>query len=155
METRVSVRHLRKQARCIISRTIIDNDNSKAADGLCLDTLDRRADGLERIGVTPEGLTVSKDRDKKDEKSKNESLAKAGVKFSPGEWRTLLVRVKGGKVTVLTDDDARAEVDPGRLRAGDIPHLVGDPSKLGRATGWRPTITLDETLRGVVDAEAD
>ena len=51
--------------------------------------------------------------------------------------------------------DAVPQVDPGLLRTGDIPHLVGDPSKLARATGWRPTITLDETLRGAVDAEAD
>jgi GDP-4-dehydro-6-deoxy-D-mannose reductase len=51
--------------------------------------------------------------------------------------------------------DAAPELDPGLLRTGDIPHLVGDPSKLERATGWRPTITLDETLRGVVDAQAD
>ena len=45
--------------------------------------------------------------------------------------------------------------DPTLVRSWDIPHLVGDPTKLERATGWRPTITLDETLQGVVDAEAD
>jgi GDP-4-dehydro-6-deoxy-D-mannose reductase len=40
-------------------------------------------------------------------------------------------------------------------RAGDIPHLVGDTSRLRRATGWSPAISLDATLRGLVDAQAD
>ena len=39
--------------------------------------------------------------------------------------------------------------------ARDIPHLVGDSTKLRRATGWAPAISLDQTLRGLVDAEAD
>lgn len=45
--------------------------------------------------------------------------------------------------------------DPALLRSADIFHLVGDPSKLRAATGWRPTIALDRTLKEVADAEAD
>ena len=33
--------------------------------------------------------------------------------------------------------------------------LSGDSTKLRRATGWAPTRTLEQTLRGLVDAEAD
>lgn len=47
------------------------------------------------------------------------------------------------------------EADPDLMRAGDIPHLVGDPSKLRVATGWRPRRSLDQTLRDVIDAQAD
>ena len=50
---------------------------------------------------------------------------------------------------------ARAEPDPGLRRASDIPHLVGDSTKLRRATGWAPSISLEQTLRRLVDAEAD
>jgi nucleoside-diphosphate-sugar epimerase len=32
---------------------------------------------------------------------------------------------------------------------------VGDSTKLRQATGWSPAITLDATLRGLVDAQAD
>jgi nucleoside-diphosphate-sugar epimerase len=39
-------------------------------------------------------------------------------------------------------------------RSRDLPHLVGDSTKLRRATGWTPTLSLDQTLRGLVDAEA-
>lgn len=45
--------------------------------------------------------------------------------------------------------------DPALVRRTDIPHLVGDSTKLRRATGWAPTISLEQTLQGLVDAEAD
>jgi GDP-4-dehydro-6-deoxy-D-mannose reductase len=45
--------------------------------------------------------------------------------------------------------------DPALVRRTDIPHLVGDSTKLRRATGWAPTTSLEQTLQGLVDAEAD
>ena len=47
------------------------------------------------------------------------------------------------------------ELDPSLARTTDIPHLVGDSTKLRRATGWAPSRSLEQTLRGLVDAEAD
>jgi GDP-4-dehydro-6-deoxy-D-mannose reductase len=44
--------------------------------------------------------------------------------------------------------------DPSLVRTADIPHLVGDPAKLRKATGWSPTISLEQTLREMVDAQA-
>lgn len=46
-------------------------------------------------------------------------------------------------------------VDPGLVRTADIPNLVGDAGKLEAATGWRPAISLDQTLKEVADAETD
>jgi GDP-4-dehydro-6-deoxy-D-mannose reductase len=45
--------------------------------------------------------------------------------------------------------------DPALVRRADIPHLVGDSTKLRRATGWAPTIALEQTLQELVDAQAD
>lgn len=45
--------------------------------------------------------------------------------------------------------------DPSLVRTADIPHLVGDPAKLTRATGWTPAISFEQTLQGLVDAQAD
>jgi GDP-4-dehydro-6-deoxy-D-mannose reductase len=47
------------------------------------------------------------------------------------------------------------EVDPELMRRADIAHLVGDGSKLSAATGWAPRHSLDETLRDVLDAQAN
>jgi GDP-4-dehydro-6-deoxy-D-mannose reductase len=45
----------------------------------------------------------------------------------------------------------RLVVDPDRYRPVDVPVLRGDPSKLQAATGWKPEIPLDQTLRDVLD----
>jgi GDP-4-dehydro-6-deoxy-D-mannose reductase len=55
----------------------------------------------------------------------------------------------------LVGVDAEPRPEPSLARRADIPHLVGDASKLRRATGWAPTMSLEQTLQGLVDAEAD
>jgi GDP-4-dehydro-6-deoxy-D-mannose reductase len=42
-------------------------------------------------------------------------------------------------------------VDPGLQRPVDIPVLRGDRTKIGRDTGWEPTIPLDQTLADLLD----
>ncbi len=59
------------------------------------------------------------------------------------------------RLAELVGVKAEPKPDPSLMRKADVPHLVGDSTKLRRATGWAPTIALDETLRGMVDAEAD
>jgi GDP-4-dehydro-6-deoxy-D-mannose reductase len=86
------------------------------------------------------------------------ALLRAGV---PGEvynvargdgcsLRELFDRLAG-----LVGVAAEPRPTPELQRARDIPHLVGDTSKLRRATGWSPAISLDATLRGLVDAQTD
>jgi GDP-4-dehydro-6-deoxy-D-mannose reductase len=48
-----------------------------------------------------------------------------------------------------------AEYDSTLGRRSDIAHLVGDSGKLRASTGWRPTISLDQTLQDLLDAQAD
>ena len=64
---------------------------------------------LFRVAVAPGALTVNKDKDKADAASKGEALGTAAAKFAPGEWHTMLVEIKGGKVTVQTDNGAKVE----------------------------------------------
>jgi GDP-4-dehydro-6-deoxy-D-mannose reductase len=58
------------------------------------------------------------------------------------------------RVAAIVGVEAEPVPDPALVRAGDIPYLVGDASKLRRTTGWAPTITLEQTLRDMVDAQA-
>ena len=44
------------------------------------------------------------------------------------------------------------EEDPSRFRASEFTELSGDPSKLRTATGWAPTIPLEQTLADALDA---
>ena len=51
--------------------------------------------------------------------------------------------------------DAIPETDAAYVRPADLPCLIGDSSKLRAATGWAPSISLDRTLRDLVNAQAD
>jgi GDP-4-dehydro-6-deoxy-D-mannose reductase len=59
--------------------------------------------------------------------------------------------------TVLAALIARArvpihvETDPERLRANDIPVLLGDATRLRAATGWRPEISFERMLNDLLD----
>jgi GDP-4-dehydro-6-deoxy-D-mannose reductase len=55
------------------------------------------------------------------------------------------------KLIALSDVQIRAEQDPQKVRPVDIPVLVGDNSKLRKATAWKPEIPLDGTLRDVLE----
>jgi GDP-4-dehydro-6-deoxy-D-mannose reductase len=41
-------------------------------------------------------------------------------------------------------------VDPGRVRASEVMELRGDHAKLTAATGWRPTIALEQTMADTI-----
>jgi GDP-4-dehydro-6-deoxy-D-mannose reductase len=41
--------------------------------------------------------------------------------------------------------------DPARLRPADVPYLVGDASRLARATGWTPSFGIDQTLDSLLE----
>lgn len=45
----------------------------------------------------------------------------------------------------------RHEVDPARLRAHDAREMCGSHERLTAATGWRPEIPLDQTVRDMLD----
>ena len=51
----------------------------------------------------------------------------------------------------IAGSDLELVVDPALERPADVPVLRGDSTLLRSATGWRPEIPLDTTLRAVVD----
>ena len=57
------------------------------------------------------------------------------------------------RLAALAHPDAQFVEDPALRRPVDVPVLRGDARRLNEATGWRPEIDLDQTLRDVV-AEA-
>ena len=45
----------------------------------------------------------------------------------------------------------RIEIDPARMRPSDAPSIVGDCSRLTRATGWQPAVSFDQMLDDLLD----
>mgnify|MGYP001825417460 FL=1 len=63
------------------------------------------------------------------------------------------ISIQGVLDTLLAQSgvDVEVEVDLGRLRAADIPYLVGDHSKFSDATDWQTEIPLEKTLSDLLD----
>ena len=64
------------------------------------------------------------------------------------------VRIGDALEMLLSLSAAKVEVrpDPSRYRPLDVPDLYGDAARLREATGWRPAVPLEETLRSVLDS---
>jgi GDP-4-dehydro-6-deoxy-D-mannose reductase len=43
------------------------------------------------------------------------------------------------------------KVETERLRPADVPVQIGDPARLEQATGWKPRVPLDQTLRDLLN----
>ncbi|MGH9020791.1 MAG: GDP-mannose 4,6-dehydratase [Acidimicrobiales bacterium] len=59
------------------------------------------------------------------------------------------------RLIAMISPGSRVVVDPDLVRPVEVPALRGDATKLRNATGWTTTITLDQSLRDVVDALAE
>lgn len=51
----------------------------------------------------------------------------------------------------MSKKEIEVKVDPQRLRPSDVEILLGDCSKFRRATGWKPTIPFEKTLKDLLD----
>ena len=47
------------------------------------------------------------------------------------------------------------ELDPAFLRPAEVDLLVGDPSKAERVMGWKPTLTFQQLVKRMVDADLE
>ena len=55
------------------------------------------------------------------------------------------------KLLTLSNKKISIEQDPERMRLSDIAYSVGSFQKIKDELGWQPTVSLDETLRRVLD----
>ena len=51
----------------------------------------------------------------------------------------------------MSDCNIRVEIDPNKLRPVDVPIIEADITKLNQLTGWKPEISLKQTIRETLD----
>jgi GDP-4-dehydro-6-deoxy-D-mannose reductase len=51
----------------------------------------------------------------------------------------------------MTKVKVKIEQDQARMRPSDVPVLLGDAAKFNKATGWKPTIPFETTLRDLLE----
>jgi GDP-4-dehydro-6-deoxy-D-mannose reductase len=73
-----------------------------------------------------------------------------GAVYNVCRGESVAIREIAERLLRLEGLDVPVHVDPARVRAVDQPDLRGSRRLLEEATGWHPTITLDETLAAVL-----
>ena len=80
---------------------------------------------------------------------------RAGEVYNVASGRAISVKDVFFMLADAVGHRAIPEMDHELIRPVDVPHLVGDSTKLRSETGWEPRLTLEQTIREMVDAEAD
>jgi GDP-4-dehydro-6-deoxy-D-mannose reductase len=76
---------------------------------------------------------------------------RGGEAYNLGSGRATPVRTILEELRALCRTPVAVETDPGKLRPGEIPRIVGSIDKIRGVSGWRPTIPLRQTLADLVD----
>lgn len=71
----------------------------------------------------------------------------SGRTYNVCSGRSYRIRDLLDRMCELAGVEVDVVVDPARLRPVDMPELRGDPSLLAAATGWAPSVPIDDTLR--------
>ena len=74
----------------------------------------------------------------------------AGEVYNLGAERAYSIQDILDMLLGMSDAEIEAVPDPARLRPSDVPVVVSDCSKFRRQTGWRPTISLQDSLRDIL-----
>jgi GDP-4-dehydro-6-deoxy-D-mannose reductase len=61
------------------------------------------------------------------------------------------IRAMLDQLLSMTTVKVKVEQDPARMRPSDVPVLLGDASKFHKATGWKPEIPFEQTLRDLLE----
>lgn len=78
----------------------------------------------------------------------------AGEVYNVASGEGVEVATIAARVLALVGVDAILEADPALVRPADVPILVGDATKLRRATAWSPRFTLDSIIEELIHAAA-
>lgn len=71
---------------------------------------------------------------------------KAGETYNIGSGHAIAIQAILDLILTKTDKDIKVEVDPDKLRPVDVPIIEADTTKIFKDTGWKPVISLDQTI---------
>jgi GDP-4-dehydro-6-deoxy-D-mannose reductase len=77
-------------------------------------------------------------------------MGEPGVLYNVCSGTDVAVAEIAERLLALSGADLALVTDPDLVRPVDVPVLRGDASRLEKATGWKPSITLDDTLGDVL-----
>ncbi len=76
---------------------------------------------------------------------------KAGETYNVGSGNAQEIRQILEKVIDMSDQEIKIKTDPNKIRPVDVPIIEADITKLNRLTGWKPEISVEQTIRETLD----
>lgn len=75
----------------------------------------------------------------------------AGETYNVGSGHACEIREVLDLIISFSSAEIRVEIDQNKIRPVDVPIIEADISKLNKATGWKPTIPLQQTIQETLD----
>jgi GDP-4-dehydro-6-deoxy-D-mannose reductase len=76
---------------------------------------------------------------------------RAGEVYNIGSGQGYAIKDLLNELLSMTEEKITVSQDPNRMRPSDVPVLIGDISRIKEHVGWEPEISMDKTLRDVLD----
>ncbi len=77
--------------------------------------------------------------------------ATPGEVYNIGSDTGITIRELLQRLVAMSEARLEIEIDPERLRPSDVEVLISDSSKFRAATGWKPQLPIETTLRDLLD----
>lgn len=74
-----------------------------------------------------------------------------GDVYNAGSGKSHEVQEVMDTLISLAHVDITLESDPSKMRPADIPEIIADSQKVEKATGWKPEISFEQTLKDTLD----
>lgn len=76
---------------------------------------------------------------------------KAGETYNVGSGNAKAIQEILDLIVSMSRSNVKVEIDPNKIRPVDVPIIEADITKLQELTGWKPEITLEQTIQETLD----
>ncbi len=75
------------------------------------------------------------------------NCGRAGETYNVGSGRAVSIEEVLHLIISMSSKEIQLEVDPNKIRPSDVPLIEADIRKIHQETGWKPMISLEQTIR--------
>lgn len=75
----------------------------------------------------------------------------AGETYNVGSGNAMAIQDILDMIVGMSSADIAVEIDKNKIRPVDVPVIEADITKINRETGWKPVISIEQTIRETLD----
>jgi GDP-4-dehydro-6-deoxy-D-mannose reductase len=74
-----------------------------------------------------------------------------GMVYNVGSGRSHAIQEVLDRLLAMSRVSIEVRQDPGRMRPSDVPEVICDATRIGEHTGWRTTISFEQSLQDILE----